>query len=121
MAQIPALVISTAAGIVVSRVATDEDIGQQLVGQLFSKPQVLLITAGILGIMGLIPGMPNFAFLLLGRSAGTAATRMSKRPAAAPEPQLPRRKQPAAEVRRRGELERRRCRWIRWGWRSATA
>ena len=65
-AQIPALVISTAAGIVVSRVGTGQDIGQQLSGQLFSKSQVLLITAAILAIMGLIPGMPNFAFLLLG-------------------------------------------------------
>jgi len=70
VAQIPALVISTAAGIVVSRVATDQDIGQQLVGQLFNRPQVLLVTAAILGIMGMIPGMPNFAFLLL--AAGLA-------------------------------------------------
>src|SRR5574340_747890 len=52
VAQIPALVISTAAGIVVSRVATDEDVGQQMIGQLFSKPQVLILTAGILGVMG---------------------------------------------------------------------
>src|SRR5690606_36718325 len=48
VAQIPALVISTAAGVVVSRVATDEDIGQQMMGQLFSNPNVLFITAGIL-------------------------------------------------------------------------
>ena len=65
VAQIPALVISTAAGLVVSRVTTEENIGQQLVGQLFDKPQVLMLTAGIIGMMGMIPGMPNFAFLLL--------------------------------------------------------
>ncbi len=65
VAQIPALVISTAAGLVVSRVSTEENIGQQLVGQLFDKPQVLMLTAGIIGMMGLIPGMPHFAFLLL--------------------------------------------------------
>ena len=65
VAQIPALVISTAAGIVVSRVATDEDIGQQLAGQLFNKPQALLLTAGILAALGVIPGMPHIAFLLL--------------------------------------------------------
>jgi flagellar biosynthesis protein FlhA len=65
VAQIPALVISTAAGLVVSRVATEENIGQQLVGQLFDKPQVLMLTAGIIGMMGMIPGMPHFAFLLL--------------------------------------------------------
>ncbi|MFY9329910.1 MAG: flagellar biosynthesis protein FlhA [Georgfuchsia sp.] len=65
VAQIPALIISTAAGMVVSRVSTDEDLGEQVVNQLFSKPQVLLLTGGIVGGMGLIPGMPHFAFLLL--------------------------------------------------------
>jgi len=65
VAQIPALVISTAAGLVVSRVSTEENIGQQMVGQLFNQPQILILTAGIIGIMGLIPGMPHFAFLLL--------------------------------------------------------
>ncbi|MBL8420078.1 MAG: flagellar biosynthesis protein FlhA [Dechloromonas sp.] len=65
VAQIPALLISTAAGIVVSRVDSDQSIGEQLAGQLFNNSQVLAITAGILGVMGLIPGMPNFVFLLL--------------------------------------------------------
>ena len=73
VAQIPALVISTAAGVVVSRVATDEDVGQQVVSQLFSNPRVLGITAAILGLMGLIPGMPHFAFLLLAVGLGALA------------------------------------------------
>ena len=73
VAQIPALIISTAAGLVVSRVATDEDIGQQFVGQVFSNPQVLMLTAGILGILGLIPGMPNFIFLLFAAAVGGLA------------------------------------------------
>ncbi len=73
VAQIPALIISTAAGLVVSRVATDEDIGQQFVGQVFSNPQVLMLTAGILGILGLIPGMPHFAFLLFAGAVGGLA------------------------------------------------
>ncbi|MQA20876.1 flagellar biosynthesis protein FlhA [Rugamonas rivuli] len=73
VAQIPSLVISTAAGIVVSRVASEQDIGTQVVGQLFAKPQVLYITAAIIGGMGLIPGMPNLVFLLLaGVLAGSA-------------------------------------------------
>ncbi|QPT39103.1 Flagellar biosynthesis protein flhA [Oligella ureolytica] len=63
--QIPALIISTAAGVVVSRVANNQDVGQQMVGQLFSNPLVLYITATIIGIMGLIPNMPHLAFLLL--------------------------------------------------------
>ncbi len=65
VAQIPALVISTAAGVVVSRVATDIDIGQQMAGQLFSNPSVLFITAGVMGLIGIIPNMPHVAFLLL--------------------------------------------------------
>lgn len=67
VAQIPALIISTAAGVVVSRVATsdDNDVGSQMVGQLFTNPNVMFLTAGILGIMGLIPNMPHVAFLSL--------------------------------------------------------
>lgn len=65
VAQIPALVISTAAGVVVSRVATDQDVGQQMISQLFENPNVMFITGGILAAMGLIPGMPNFAFISL--------------------------------------------------------
>lgn len=79
VAQIPALVISTAAGVVVSRVANDQDIGQQMAGQLFSNPAVLFITAGVLTLMGLIPGMPHTAFLLLGAILGAAGWSMQKR------------------------------------------
>jgi flagellar biosynthesis protein FlhA len=65
VAQIPSLVISIAAGVVVSRVANEQDVGGQLVGQLFAKPQVLAITAAIIGGFGLIPGMPHLPFLIL--------------------------------------------------------
>ncbi|MBZ0067578.1 MAG: flagellar type III secretion system protein FlhA, partial [Thiobacillus sp.] len=65
VAQIPALVISIAAGIIVSRVSTEEDIAGQMLSNVFSKTHALYITAAILGMMGMIPGMPNFAFLLL--------------------------------------------------------
>ncbi|WP_036302855.1 flagellar biosynthesis protein FlhA [Methylotenera sp. L2L1] len=65
VAQIPSLVISVAAGVVVSRVANTEDIGGQLTTQLFSNPRVIYVTAAIVGGMGIIPGMPNFAFLTL--------------------------------------------------------
>ncbi len=84
VAQIPSLIISTAAGMVVSRVASDQDIGSQLVGQLFAKPQVLYITAGILGGMGLIPGMPNLVFLLLAALLAGSAYLVSKRNKEAP-------------------------------------
>ncbi|CAK6492022.1 Flagellar biosynthesis protein FlhA [Pantoea sp. Nvir] len=64
VAQIPALVISTAAGVIVTRVGTDQDVGEQMVGQLFKNPRVMLLSAGVLGLLGLVPGMPNFVFLL---------------------------------------------------------
>lgn len=52
VAQIPALVISTAAGVIVTRVATDQDVGEQMVGQLFNNPRVMLLSAGVLGLLG---------------------------------------------------------------------
>lgn len=69
VAQIPALIISTAAGIVVTRVGggeKNEDVGTQLLGQMFQNSKVLYITGGLLLTMGMIPGMPHLAFLLLG-------------------------------------------------------
>jgi flagellar biosynthesis protein FlhA len=65
VAQIPALVISVAAGLVVSRVNDEKDITTSFVGQLFGNPTVLFLAAGILGVLGIIPGMPHFVFLLL--------------------------------------------------------
>ncbi len=83
VAQIPALVISTAAGVIVSRVTTDEDVGQQLMGQLFSNPQVLFLTAGIIGLMGLGPGMPHVAFLIISGGLVYLGRRLLQRTAAA--------------------------------------
>jgi flagellar biosynthesis protein FlhA len=64
VAQIPALVISTAAGVIVTRVGTDQDVGEQMVTQLFKNPRVMMLSAGVLGLLGLVPGMPNLVFLL---------------------------------------------------------
>jgi flagellar biosynthesis protein FlhA len=76
VAQIPALIISTAAGLVVTRVGDGEgDIGQQFIGQVFGNPAVMVLTAGILGVMGLVPGMPHFPFLLLASIIGGLAWR----------------------------------------------
>ena len=79
VAQIPALIISTAAGLVVSRVNTEEDIGKQFTSQVLGNNSVLYLTAGILGILGLIPGMPNFVFLLLASLFGGYAYYRQKR------------------------------------------
>ena len=82
VAQIPALIISTAAGLIVSRVASDQNIGQQLVKQLFNQPSVLILSAVIIGMMGLIPGMPHFAFLFLAAAMGGLAYYLMNKPAA---------------------------------------
>lgn len=64
VAQIPALIISTAAGVIVTRVSTEQNVGDQMVGQLFNNPRVLLLAAAVIGLLGVIPGMPNVVFLL---------------------------------------------------------
>lgn len=64
VAQIPALVISVAAGLVVSRVGDGKDIGTQVAQQLLGSPQVLIISGVVIGMLGLIPNMPHFVFLL---------------------------------------------------------
>jgi len=86
VAQIPSLIVSVAAGLVVSRVGDDEDIGAQVVGQVFSNTQVLAITGCIVGILGLIPGMPNLVFLLFASALGALAWRRRRRLAAGLEP-----------------------------------
>ena len=76
VAQIPGLIISIAAGMVVTRVSDDRDVGQQVMGQMFRNGKALAVTAGIVGILGLIPGMPNMVFLLLASSLGWMARKM---------------------------------------------
>ena len=79
VAQIPALIISTAAGLVVSRVGTEENMGEQLASQIFAKPHAYAITAGIIGALGLVPGMPHFAFVALAALLGAGAYYLRKR------------------------------------------
>ncbi|ENM1932154.1 flagellar biosynthesis protein FlhA [Vibrio cholerae] len=73
VAQIPSLLLSIGAAIMVTRQNTDEDMGQQVIFQLFDNPKALTITAGILFVMGIVPGMPHFAFLFLALLASAAA------------------------------------------------
>ena len=96
VAQIPALIISTAAGLVVSRVSSEENTGEQLFSQVLAKPAALAMTGLIIGVMGMVPGMPHVAFLLLAAGFGTAAWFIYQRqqlaegaPAAAPAAALP--------------------------------
>ncbi len=73
VAQIPSLMLSTAAAIMVTRVTSSVDMSKQILGQLFNNPKILAVTAGVIGLLGLIPGMPHFAFLSLAGLAGAGA------------------------------------------------
>ncbi len=66
VAQIPGLLLSVASAILVTRVNTSEDMGKQVVGQMFTSPKALAVAAIMLIIMGSVPGMPHVAFLGLG-------------------------------------------------------
>ncbi|MEL0611006.1 flagellar biosynthesis protein FlhA [Vibrio echinoideorum] len=79
VAQIPSLLLSIAAAMMVTRQNTDEDMGEQLVFQMFDNPKALMITAAILGIMGIVPGMPHFSFLSLALVAGAGAYYIDKK------------------------------------------
>jgi flagellar biosynthesis protein FlhA len=87
VAQVPALVISVAAGLIVSRVGDgDDDIGAQVAKQLFSLPRALGLVAVIIGSLGMVPGMPHLAFLTLAAAIGYVAFKLSTLPPPAAEP-----------------------------------
>ncbi|MGC3519865.1 FHIPEP family type III secretion protein, partial [Pseudomonas aeruginosa] len=73
VAQLPSLLLSTAAAIMVTRVSSSEDMGQQVNRQMFASPKALAISAAILIAMGAVPGMPHVSFIGLGALAGAAA------------------------------------------------
>jgi len=79
VAQIPGLLISVAAAMVVSRVGKGNDVGTQIAAQMFNSPRSLAITAGVIGTLGLIPGMPHMVFILIASGLGYAAYWMRER------------------------------------------
>jgi flagellar biosynthesis protein FlhA len=93
VAQIPGLLISVAAAMVVSRVGKDQDLQRQIVSQMLVSPRALGITSGVLALLGLIPGMPNLVFLSMAALLGYAAWVLAHKPAqeteAAPPPPAP--------------------------------
>ncbi len=76
VAQIPSLILSTTAAMMVTRVSDSEEMGKQFTRQMFASPKALAVTAAILIIMGLVPGMPHLAFVSLGALAGLVAWKM---------------------------------------------
>ena len=80
VAQIPGLLISVAAAMVVSRVGKDRDIGGQIVSQMFASPRVLGVTAAILALLGIIAGMPHIVFLIMAAVLAYGAWAIAHRP-----------------------------------------
>jgi flagellar biosynthesis protein FlhA len=78
VAQVPGLLISVAAAMVVSRVGKEEDLGQQILTQVLDSPRVLGVTAGVLGLLGVVPGMPNGVFLFFATVIGAAAYALAR-------------------------------------------
>ncbi len=80
VAQIPSLLLSVASAILVTRVGGGtEDVGQQFSAQFLDHPRALAVSAGVVGLLGLIPGMPHLPFLLLGSLLGLAAWWLMRR------------------------------------------
>ncbi len=101
VAQIPSLVLSTATAIIVTRVSSSQSMGQQVIHQLFGNPMALAVTSGVIGLLGLIPGMPNLAFLTLAGLGGWLAWWLSQQRAreeAEPE-ETPPEPEPSPEAR----------------------
>jgi len=82
VAQIPALLLSVAVAILVTRVSRSHDMGQQIMAQMLGQPRALAVTGGILALLGVIPGMPNLVFLSMAAACAAGAHFIGKRLAA---------------------------------------
>jgi flagellar biosynthesis protein FlhA len=83
--QIPALIISTAAGIVVSRASSEQDLSREFSTQIFGRPQTLYVAAAVLGLLGVIPGTPHLAFLTIAVVLGGLGLWLMRRQGTLPE------------------------------------
>ena len=81
VAQVPSLLLSVAVAIIVTRMSGSQDMGEQMIVQLFAQRRSLAVTAVIMGLMGIIPGMPNAAFITIAGACGAAAWMLHKRDA----------------------------------------
>ncbi|NOX49711.1 MAG: flagellar biosynthesis protein FlhA, partial [Gammaproteobacteria bacterium] len=79
VAQIPSLLLATAAAIIVTRVNSSQDMGEQIMRQMFAKPKALGLAGGILFALGVVPGMPHTVFLSLAVAAGIGAWFINRR------------------------------------------
>ena len=99
VAQIPALLLSVAVAILVTRVSRPHDMSQQIMSQVLGQPRALGVTAGILTLLGIIPGMPNLVFLAMAAACAAGAYRHRQAPRSAEKACRGR----AAQARRRAE------------------
>lgn len=97
VAQLPSLLLSTAAAIMVTRASGSEEMGKQIQRQMFASPKALAVSGALMAIMGMVPGMPHLAFITLGAIAGGAAYLLWKK-------QNDVKVQALAEVQRQQEL-----------------
>jgi len=88
VAQIPALLLSVAVAVLVTRMSRATDMTQMVTKQVFGEPKVLGLAAAMLGLIGIIPGMPNLVFLLLASGCGGLAWLLAKRRRAAQQPPI---------------------------------
>ena len=89
VAQIPALLVATAVAMLVTRSTSEQEMGQAVQGQMFGQGRALAVAALLMGIIGVIPGMPNLPFLILAAILGYAAWRLHKRNLAAADAPTP--------------------------------
>ncbi len=78
VSQTPALIVSTASGIIVTRAASVSNLGSEITSQLLQSPKALYISSGIMGLFALVPGFPGIPFMLLSLFAGIAGYMTSK-------------------------------------------
>ena len=101
--QIPALLISTATGIVVTRAASESNLGQDIVNQLFTNPRIFFTASAVLFILGLVPGLPGVPFIILSALAFTIAFVLRKSARFAAESQVNQQEQKEKEEVRKPE------------------
>ena len=87
VAQIPSLLVSIAAALIVTRVGAATDMGRQVLDQLFESPKVFIITGAVIGLLGLVPGMPNLMFLFISSSLVGIGFMLSRQSASEEEPE----------------------------------
>ena len=82
VAQIPSLLLSSATAIIVTRVSASQDMGKQVFQQMFATPRAMYVASGVVGSLGLVPGMPNLVFISLAALMASSAYLTAQRRAA---------------------------------------